>query len=75
MPSKCLFCRRKYTWSGAYETHLLNGHAGLDIVLTSTVEYINMESSISHNPDVSERQDSDCESDPGPAGLEPDEFS
>jgi len=32
-----------------------------------------MESSVSHNPDASERQDSDCESDPGPAGSEPDE--
>jgi len=33
-----------------------------------------MESSVSHNPEASERQDSDCESDPGPAGSEPDEF-
>ena len=33
-----------------------------------------MESSVSNNPDASERQDSDCESDPGPAGSEPDEF-
>jgi len=29
---------------------------------------------MSHNPDASERQDSDCESDPGPAGSEPDEL-
>jgi len=33
-----------------------------------------MESSVTHSPDASERQDSDCESDPGPAGSEPDEF-
>jgi len=33
-----------------------------------------MESSVSHNPEASERQDSDCESDAGPAGSEPDEF-
>jgi len=33
-----------------------------------------MESSVSHNRDASERQDSDCESDPGPAGSEPDEL-
>jgi len=49
-------------------------HAGLVLVLASTVQYINMESSVSHNPDASERQDSDCESDPGPAGSEPDEL-
>jgi len=35
---------------------------------------MNMESSVSDNPDASERQDSNCESDPGPAGSEPDEF-
>jgi len=33
-----------------------------------------MESSVSHNPDASQRQDSDSESDPCPAGSEPDEF-
>jgi len=33
-----------------------------------------MESSVSHNPDASQRQDSDSESDPGPAGSEPDEL-
>jgi len=74
MSSKCPFCRRKYTQSGAYEKHLRTAHAGLDIVLASTIQYTNMESSVSHNVDVSERQDSDCESDPGPAGSEPDEF-
>jgi len=33
-----------------------------------------MESSVSHNTEASERQDSDGESDPGPAGSEPDEL-
>jgi len=33
-----------------------------------------MESSVSQNPDASAGQDSDCESDPGPAGSELDEF-
>jgi len=74
MPSKYPFCRLKYTRSGAYEKHLRTAHAGLDIVLASTVQYINMESSVSDNPDASKRPDSDCKSDPGPAGLEPDEF-
>jgi len=73
MPSKCPFCRRKYTWFGAYEKHLRTAQAGLDILLASTVQYINMESSVSHNPDPSERQDSDCESDPAGPGSEPEE--
>ena len=74
MPSKCPFCRRKYTWSGAYEKHLGTAHRYLDIVLTSTVQYINMESSVSHNPDASECQDSDCESNPGSPGSDPNAF-
>ena len=74
MPSKCPFCRLKYTQSGAYEKHLRTAYGGLDIVLASTVQYINMESSVSHNPDASERQHSDCESDPGPPGLDPNAF-
>jgi len=74
MPSKCPFCRRKYSMSGAYEKHLRTAHAGLDIVLASTVQYINIEPGVLHNPDASGRQDSDYESDPGPAGLESDEF-
>jgi len=74
MPSKCPFCRRKYTQSGAYDKDLRTAHRGLDIVLASTVQYINMESSISHNTDVSECQDSDCESDPGPPGSDPKAF-
>jgi len=74
MPSKCPFCRRKYTWSGAYEKNLRTTHAGLNIVLASTVQYINMESSVLYNPDASERQDSDFDSDPGPPGSGSDEF-
>ena len=74
MPSKCRFCPRKYSMSGAYEKHLRTAHAGLDIVLASTVQYINIEPGVLHNPDVSGRQDFDYESDPGPAGLESDEY-
>jgi len=48
--------------------------AGHDIVLVSTVQYVIIESSFAHNPDTSKRQDSDYESDPGPAGSEPEEF-
>ena len=60
--------------SGAYEKHLRTAHAGLDFVLASTVQYINIEHGVLNNPDASGRQDSDYESDPGPAGLESDEF-
>ena len=60
--------------SGAYEKHLRTAHAGLDIVLASTVQYINIEPGVLHNHDASGRQDSDYESDPGPAGLVSDEF-
>jgi len=74
IPSKCLFCCRKYTRSDAYEKHLQTAHAVLDIVLTLTLQYINMESSVSHNPDASQCQDSDSKSDPHPAGSEPHKF-
>jgi len=74
MPSKCRFCCRKSSISGAYEKHLRTAHAGLDIVLASTVQYINIEPGVLHNRDASRRQDSDYESDPGPAGLASDEF-
>jgi len=73
MPSKCPFCRRKYIRSGAYEKHLRTAHANLDIVHASTVGYpssgdiINdVETSILHNPEASELQDSDYESDLDP---------
>jgi len=46
----------------------------LDIVLGSTVQYNNIQTGELRNADVSERQDSDYESDRGPAGLEPDAF-
>jgi len=66
MASKCPFCRRKYNRSGAYEKHLRTGYTNLDISLASTVEYpssgdiINdVETSISHYPEVSELQDCD----------------
>jgi len=38
MHHKCLFCRRKYSWSGVYEKHLRNKHTNLDIVLASTIQ-------------------------------------
>jgi len=82
MPSKWPFCRRKYLWSGAYEKHLRTGHANLDIVLRSTVGYpssgdiINHgETSILHNPEARELQDSDYESDTDPTGHELDAFT
>jgi len=74
MPSKCLFCRRKYSRSGAYEKHLRTAHATLDIVLASTVHYNNIQTGELLKADTSECPDSDYESDPGPAGLEPDTF-
>ena len=74
MPGKCPFCRRKYSQSGAYEKHLRTAHASLDIVLASTIQYNNIQTAVLLNPDVSERQDSDFESDPGPPGFEPDVF-
>jgi hypothetical protein len=81
MPSKCSFCRRKYTRSGAYEKHLRTAHAKLDIVLASTVRYTSppnyitdTETSDLHHPVVSGRADSDYESDPDPAGYGRDEF-
>jgi len=60
--------------SGAYEKHLRTAHLGLDIVLASTVQYINIEPGVLHNTDASARQDSDYESDQGPAGLASDAF-
>jgi len=60
--------------SGAFEKHLRTAHAGLDIVFAPTVQYINIEPSVLHNHDASGCQDSDYESDPGPAGFESDEL-
>jgi len=74
MPSKCPFYRQKYSRSGAYEKHLRTAHASLDIVLALTVQYNNIQTGELLNADTSQRQDSDDEYDPGPAGLEPDAF-
>ena len=74
MPSKTPFCRPKYSRSGAYEKHPRTAHSSLDIVLASTVQYNNIQTGELLNPDASERPDSNYESDPGPAGLEPDAF-
>ena len=74
MPCKYPFCRRKYSRSGAYEKHLRTAQASLDIVLASTVQYNNIQTGELLNADASEHQDSDYESHPGPAGLEPDAF-
>ena len=46
----------------------------LDIVLASRVQYNNIQTGELLNANASERQDSDYESDTGPAGLEPDAF-
>ena len=73
-PSKFLFCHWKYSRSGAYEKHLRTAHATLDIVLTCTVQYNNIQTGELLNTDVRKRQDSSYKSDPGPAGLEPDAF-
>ena len=74
MPSKCPFCCQKYSRSGAYEKHLRTVHVSLDIVLASTVQYNNIQTGELLNTDASEHQNSDYESDLGPAGLEPDAF-
>jgi len=74
MPSKCPFCPRKYSRSSAYEKHLRTAQASLAIVLASTVQYNNIQTGELLNADASERQDSDYESDPGPARLVPDAF-
>jgi len=72
MASKCPSCCRKYSRSGAYEKHERTAHASLDIVLASTVQYNNIQTGELLKADTSEGQDSDYESDPGPAGLKPD---
>ena len=60
--------------SDAYEKHLRTAHASLDIVLPSTIQYNNIHTGELLNADATERQDSDYESDQGPAGLEADAF-
>ena len=61
---------KKKPRSGAYKKHLRTARAILGIVLTSTIQYINIESNVLQKPKASRRQDSDCESNPGPAGSE-----
>jgi len=78
MPSKCPFCRQKYTQAAAYEKHLRTTYANVNIILTSTT--IGYPSSASHVLDtqtdvVGERPDSDYESNPEPTGREHDVLS
>jgi len=77
MPVKCPFCCRRYTGSGAYETHLRKAHADLDIILASTLRNpppnrINDPGTDILDDEPSERPDSDYQSDPAnyPAGYE-----
>jgi len=69
MPNKCPLCQRKYSRSGAYEKHLRNTHAHLDIVLASTIKYASSPTTIDNqgsNILLHERHlplDSDYESD------------
>jgi len=72
MPNKCPFCRRKSSRSDAYEKHLRNAHANLDIVLASTIKDASSPTSndnkgsniLPHKGHL--RLDSDYESDPDP---------
>jgi len=78
MPSKCPFCRQKYTQAAAYEKHLRTTHANVNIILASTT--IRYPSSASQGLDmqtdvVGERPDSDYESDPELTGREHDVLS
>ena len=82
MPSKCSFCRKKYTQAGAYEKHLRTAHANLDIILASTVRYTS--SAITYHKDTEtdllhheghERPDSDYESDLDSTGRGHDAFT
>ena len=82
MPSKCSFCRKKYSQAGGYEKHLRTAHSNLDIILASTVRYTS--SAIAYNNDTEtellhqeghQRRDSYYESDPDSAGPEYDAFN
>ena len=77
MPSKCSFCRKKYTQAGAYEKHLGIAHANLDIILASTIRYRSSAIAYNNNTETNllhqeghERWDSDYESDPDSARRE-----
>ena len=81
MPSKCSFCRKKYTQAGEYEKDLRTGHANLDIILASTVQYTS--SAITYHKDTKtdllhheghEHPDSDYQSDLDSTGRGHDAF-
>jgi len=78
MPSKCPFCRQKYTQAAAYEKHSRTTHANVNIILASTT--IRHPSSASHVLDthtdvMGECPDSDYNSDPEPTRREHDVLS
>jgi len=74
MPNKCPFCRWKYSRSGAYEKHLRNAHANLNIVLASTIKYASSPTTNDNKGSNILRHEghlrlySDYESDPDPTG-------
>ena len=73
MPSKCPFCRQKYTQGAAYEKHLRTTHANVNIILApTTIRYPSSASQVldTQTDVVGERPDSDYESDPEPTGRE-----
>ena len=81
MPTKCLFCRRKYNRAGTYEKHLWTAHAKLDIVPASTVWNTSPANSITdsetslHRSEANGCPDSDYESDLNLTRYEGDGFS
>jgi len=77
MPVKFSFCCRRWTHSGAYETHLPKAHSDLDIILASTIgnplpNCVTDPGTNLLDDKPSERPDSDYESDSAnyPAGYE-----
>jgi len=69
MPSKCPFCRLKYTQAAADQKHLRTTHANVNIILASTtIGYLSPASHVldTQTDVVGERLDSDYESDPAP---------
>jgi len=75
MPNKCPFCGWIYSRSGAYEKHLRNAHANLDIVLASTIKYASSPTTNDNKGSIilpyegHLRLDSDNQSDPDPTGY------
>ena len=81
MPSKCSFCRKKYTQAAAYKKQLRTGYTNLDIILGSTIRYTS--SAIAYDNDTEtdllhqdghEGQDCEYESDPDSVRREHDAF-